>query len=235
MARASLESPQAPCQDAISVFGEYRYGCMTVRDHVAAESASEHIVQFFDSDESRVETVAGYLAEGYRRREPLIVIARSSNWTAIVDHLQSLDVPVQKLIARKTLLFKDAADTLRQLSRNGVPDAEAFDAVIAPAVLGMRRRGRVRAYGEMVDILAQQTDMADVLRLEHFWNDLAERTALSLMCGYSAAHFVATNTHAALRHICRAHTHVQRSLADPLASWLLTSAHPGGGGSATLH
>jgi len=224
-----------PCQDARSVFGEYRYECMTVRDRVVAGAASEHIVQFFDSDESRVETVAGYLAEGYRRGEPLVVVARSSNWTAIVEHLQALNVPVQKLIAREALLFKDATDTLRQLSRNGVPDAGAFEALIAPAVLRMARRGRVRAYGEMVDILAQRTDMLDVLRLEHFWNDLAERTALSLMCGYSAAHFVATNTHAALRHICRAHTHVHRSTADPLASWLLASAHPGSGESATLN
>ena len=208
---------------------------MTVRDRVVTGAASEHIVQFFDSDESRAETVAGYLAEGYRRGEPLIVIARSSNWTAMVEHLQALKVPVHKLIAREVLLFKDATDTLRQLSRNGVPDAGAFEAVIAPAVLRMARRGRVRAYGEMVDILAQRTDMPDVLRLEHFWNDLAERTALSLMCGYSAAHFVATNTHAALRHICRAHTHVHRSTADPLASWLLASAHPGSGESATLN
>ena len=208
---------------------------MTVRDRVVTGTGSEHIVQFFDSDESRAETVAAFLAEGYRRGEPLVVVARSSNWTAVVEHLQDLNVPVQRLIARETLLVKDAQDTLRQLSRNGVPDAGAFEAVIASAVLGMARRGRVRAYGEMVDILAQRTDMPDVLRLERFWNDLAERTPLSLMCGYSAAHFVATNTHAALRHICRAHTRVHRSTADPLASWLLASAHPGSGESATLN
>jgi MEDS: MEthanogen/methylotroph, DcmR Sensory domain len=208
---------------------------MTVRDRVVTGTGSEHIVQFFDSDESRAETVAGFLAEGYRRGEPLIVVARSSNWTAMVEHLQDLNVPVQKLIARERLVVKDAQDTLRQLSRNGVPDAGAFEAVIAPAVLRMAPRGRVRAYGEMVDILAQRTDMPDVLRLERFWNDLAERTPLSLMCGYSAAHFVATNTHAALRHICSAHSQVHRSTADPLASWLLASAHPGSGESATLN
>ena len=208
---------------------------MTVRDRVAAGASSEHIVQFFDSDESRAEIVADYLAEGYRRGEPLIVVARPSNWTAIVDHLQAQRVPVQKLIARDTLLLKDAHDTLRQLSRNGVPDAGAFEALVSPVVLWMSRLGRVRAYGEMVDILAQRSDMRDVLRLEHFWNDLAGRMPLTLMCGYSAAHFVATSTHAALRHICSAHTEVHRSTSDPLASWLLASAHPGNGESATLN
>jgi hypothetical protein len=121
------------------------------------------------------------------------------------------------------------------LSRNGEPDAGAFEAVISTTVLQMARGGRVRAYGEMVDILAQRTDMADVLKLERLWNDLGERTAMSLMCGYSAAHFVASNTHAVLRQICRAHSHVHRSNADPLAAWLLASAHPGSGESAILN
>ena len=209
---------------------------MTVRNRIGrGEAASDHIVQFFDSDDTRAECVAAFLAEGCRAGEPLIVVARPANWTAIVEHLQADDIPVQKLIAREMLLVKDANDTLRRLSRNGVPDPGAFENVISSAVIEMTRRGRVRAYGEMVDILAQRTDLADAIRLEALWNDLGERVRMYLMCGYSAAHFVATNTHSALRHICRAHSQVHSSTSDPLAAWLLASAHPGQGESATLN
>jgi MEDS: MEthanogen/methylotroph, DcmR Sensory domain len=209
---------------------------MTVRNRVVrGVPASEHIVQFFDSDESRAEAVAGFLAEGYRHGEPLIVVARPANWTAIVEHLHAADVPVQRLIARETLIVKDANDTLRRLSRNGTPDAAAFEAIISAPVLETARFGRVRAYGEMVDILAQRTDLADAVKLEALWNDLSGRARLYLMCGYSAAHFVATNTHSMLRHICRSHTQVHSSTSDPLAAWLLASAHPGSRDSATLN
>jgi MEDS: MEthanogen/methylotroph, DcmR Sensory domain len=209
---------------------------MTVRECVGrGEAASEHIVQFFDSDESRAESVAAFLAEGYRLGEPLIVVARPINWAAIVERLEALDVPVQTLISERTLIIKDANDTLRRLSRNGMPDAAAFDAVVGVPVTELARRGRVRAYGEMVDILAQRTELPEAIKLETLWNALGERASIYLLCGYSAAHFVATSTHRALRQICRTHARVHRSAQDPLAVWLLKSAHnPSLGDSVTL-
>jgi MEDS: MEthanogen/methylotroph, DcmR Sensory domain len=202
---------------------------MAVRECIArGERASRHIVQFFDSDESRAEYVAAFLAEGYRAGEPLLVIARPANWAATVDQLEARGVPVQKAISHGALFVKDAGDTLRRLSRDGSPDAAAFDATITKLVTPLVRRGRIRAYGEMVDMLAQRVELADAIKLEELWNGLADRVSLYLMCGYSAAHFVATGTHAAMREICRSHTHVHGTEQDPLALWLLKGieAHP---------
>ena len=188
--------------------------------------ASEHIVQFFDSDESRAECVAEFLAEGYRQGEPAIVVARPANWASTVEQLKARGVPVQKAIAAGMIVVKDATDTLRRTSRKGSPDPAAFEAVVGKAVAGLARRGgRVRAYGEMADMLAQQGEFAEAIRLESFWNRLGERTPFFRLCGYSAAHFVATATHRALREICSAHTSVHRHTQDPLATWLLNSAH----------
>ena len=50
---------------------------------------------------------------------------------------------------------------------------------------------------EMVDTLAQRSDLIDATKLEALWNHLGERTPSNLMCGYSAAHFVSTSTHRA--------------------------------------
>jgi hypothetical protein len=207
---------------------------MTVPECVVrGKVASDHIVQFFDSDESRAECVAAFLAEGYAAGEPMNVVCRPANWVRITARLEALQVPVQRAIADGTLVVKDASDSLRRLSRNGAPDAAEFESTIGKAVEALSRRGgRVRGYGEMVDMLAVRGDLADAIKLEEMWNRLGERRPFYLMCGYSAAHFVATGTHRALREICSAHAAVQRHAQDPLATWLLDAAHNSGGGGA---
>ena len=208
---------------------------MTVRNHVIRGAvATEHIVQFFDSDESRADNVAAFLAAGYRDGEPMVVVARPVNWALIAERLEFLGVPVQSALSRGTLVVKDANQTLEEISRSGSPSAAAFESVVGKAVTALSRRGRVRAYGEMVDMLAQRGELADALALERFWNDLGERTPLFLMCGYSAAHFVSAGTHRALLDICKSHSGVQHHAQDPLANWLLNTAHNGARASASL-
>jgi hypothetical protein len=210
---------------------------MTVRECVVrGPIASEHIVQFFDSDESRAECVAEFLAEGIRLGEPAIVVARPSNWVNAVEQLEARGVAVRQALADGLIVVKDAEDTLRRLSRNGSPDSAAFEMVVGKPVAGLARRGsRVRVYGEMVDMLAQRGELVDAIKLEALWNGLGERVPFLLLCGYSAAHFVASATHRALRDICSAHTSVHRHAQDPLATWLLNSAHNAPGAAATTH
>jgi hypothetical protein len=200
---------------------------MTVRERVVRGSiASEHIVQFFDSDESRAECVAAFLAEGYRAGEPAIVVAQPANWVGASALLQTQGVPVPQLIADGMIVVHDAHEMLRRISRHGSPDGEAFDAIVGKSIGRLTHRGpRVRAYGEMVDMLALRGDLPDAIKLEGLWNRLGERIPFFLLCGYSAAHFVATATHRALRDICAAHSGVHRHAQDPLATWLLDTAH----------
>lgn len=208
---------------------------MSVRNQVIREAeASEHIVQFFDSDESRADNVATFLADGYRAGEPVVVIARPVNWALMTERLQFLGVPVQSAMARGTLIVKDANQILDEITPCGSVDAAAFESIVGKAVMTLSRRGRVRAYGEMVDMLAQRGELPDAIALEQFWNDLGSRASIFLMCGYSAAHFVAAATHRALIDICKAHSGVHHHAQDPLANWLLNTAHNGSRGSATL-
>lgn len=198
-------------------------------------SVHEHVCQFFDTDESRGEAVAAYVAEGIGRGDRVLVVARPLYWAAITDHLQATHgVSAEGETARGFLVVKDAMDTLRRLTRNGTPDAAAFFETVGTPVRGLAELGPLRAYGEMVDILAQRGDVEDAVALEGLWNKLARATPITLMCGYSAAHFVAPSTHRAMRDICAAHTDLRRSEHDTLADWLLTAAHHPFGSSANL-
>ena len=209
---------------------------MTLRNStVRGGVSSDHAVQFFDTDESRAHRVAAFLAEGYAAGESLVVVARPVNWAAMIEPLERLGVPVRVAASTGRLVVKDADDTLRRLMRNGSPDKGLFKEVVAHQVasLALTTGHRVRAYGEMVDLLAQRGEFSDAVALENLWNNLSDRVPIFLLCGYSAAHFVSSTTHRALREICRCHSDVHRHSQDPLAAWVLTAAHndPAGGNS----
>jgi hypothetical protein len=206
---------------------------MDVHEPVArSQAASEHVCQFFDSDDSRADAVAAYVADGLRQGDRVMVVARPLHWATNGERLAAARLPDERELARGTLIVKDAMDTLRRLTRHGVPDAAAFDDLVGTAVRGLCEQGRLRAYGEMVDILAQRGELAEAMTLERLWNELTATASFSLMCGYAAGHFVAPATHRALRGICLAHTDVRRGERDALADWLLTAAHNVGSASA---
>jgi DcmR-like sensory protein len=186
---------------------------------------SQHSCQFFDSDESRAEAVSAFIAEGLRTDDQLLVIAQPMHWAAIAECLEALHVSVSRELASRRLVVKDATDTLRQLTKGPRLSAHQFDHVVGTMLRGFGRARPLRAYGEMVDILAQRGEQQAALELESLWNDLGAVIPFNLMCGYAAAHFVSASAHAALRGICAAHSHVRRHDDDALANWLLTAAH----------
>jgi hypothetical protein len=186
---------------------------------------SEHSCQFFDSDDSRAAAVSAFIAQGLRRGDQLLVVARPVHWAAIVERLDSLRVPVSRELASGRVLVKDAMDALRRLTCGGALTAERFEQVIGSTVRSLSGDRPLRVYGEIVDILAQRGEHRAALELEELWNGLAAAVPFTLMCGYSAPHFVSPSTHAGLRAICAAHTDVRRHDQDALANWLLTAAH----------
>src|SRR5258708_14331186 len=110
---------------------------MTVRECVVrGPIASEHIVQFFDSDESRAECVAEFLAEGIRLEEPAIVVAKPTNWVMAVEQLESRGVPVKDPLADGMIVVKNAEHTLPRLSPNRPPHPTPFPAVLGKAPSG---------------------------------------------------------------------------------------------------
>lgn len=145
-----------------------------------------------------------------------------TNWDQTAQRLRAGGVKVEDVQADGRLTLLDAADTLKRLLRNGIPDGDRFDATIGTLVRRLGAGGtHVRAYGEMVDLLATEGDFRGAQQLEALWNELRERESFTLFCGYSAVNFGDPRTAEALRHICRAHSRVHATSGDPLGSYLL--------------
>jgi hypothetical protein len=182
--------------------------------------ASEHLVQLFDEPETRIEAVAQFLFHGWKLGGPLLVVARASNWALISARLEALGCTVAATVAEGRLVVLDAAITLASFLRDE-PDVALFEEHVGGLVSRLGQTGRLYAYGEMVDILAEQGRLDSAHALEMLWNDLAVRESFTLLCGYASAHFGDVRDAQALHRICRSHTHVASDPTDLLATWLI--------------
>lgn len=159
---------------------------MTRRERtVRGQVSTEHLVQLFDDTDSLAETVAAFLYEGWKRDETLLVVARPENWAVVARRLAANGCPVKEASAARRLIVLDAATTLAAFLRNGRPVPERFEQVLGTLVARLcRESGKpLRIYGEMVDILAAQSDFVSATDLERLWNDLGTRCSIVLLCG----------------------------------------------------
>jgi hypothetical protein len=186
-------------------------------------TASEHIVQLFDSSDTLARDVARFLEDGHFRGHHLLVIAKPRHWTAIVDRLLLDEFPVKDLLIGGALVVRDADLLLDGFMRRGLPDTYLFQRLVGDLVraLDARGGGRLTIFGEMVEVLAEEGNFDGAQRVEDLWNQLAPTCSFRLLCGYSAPHFAAPGAEQALHAICRSHTLVHATPRDPLASWLL--------------
>jgi hypothetical protein len=65
--------------------------------------------------------------------------------------------------------------------------------------------GRVRVYGEMVNVLWQQGKKGEAILLERYWNDLARIYPFALFCAYSKDAF---DDDECFAEVCEAHSMV---------------------------
>jgi hypothetical protein len=192
---------------------------------VKGDVASAHVVQLFDSSESLVRAVSQFVAEGLEDRTPVVLLMTEGHWDLVSSRLAGRGIDVGRACVSGQVTVLDAAVTLRAFMWNGMPDPERFDDTIGAVVRRLAAQGgALRAYGEMVDLLAAQGEFRAAQALEGLWNGLREQTGLTLFCGYSAVNFGDPRTADALRLICRAHTHVRTGADDALGTFLVRSS-----------
>jgi MEDS: MEthanogen/methylotroph, DcmR Sensory domain len=183
-----------------------------------------HRLHLFDTPETLGHTVAAFLVDGYEAGEHLVIIAKPRHRDAVLSSLRTMGCFPETGDGAQRLVVFDAAEVLRHITRNGIIDATLFRKTINPLLQSLSETARPRIYGEAVELLAEMDDMAGALKLEQLWNELAKELPLTLMCGYSSAHFTGECGQRALRGICEAHTQSLATDEDPLGSYLLALA-----------
>lgn len=169
------------------------------------EPTEDHVLQFYENDDFLCDVVVKFVAAGLEVREAAIVIATPEHQRTFRARLESLGAEVDRIT------FLDAETTLSTFMVDGSPDADLFRTHVGGALQRCERKWdavRVRAYGEMVDVLWKQGNAQAAFRLEELWNDLARVQSMSLLCAYVMGNFYKAPHAKDLRKICGAHGRV---------------------------
>jgi hypothetical protein len=171
----------------------------------------DHLVQVYSRSVDLAEAAATFLAVGFESSEPAVVIAAAAHWPLIAERLARRGWQSEELEAEGRLHVHDAAATLEALSDENEPSASKFRDVVGGLIDEVSRQNphrRVRAFGEMVDLLAHRGDPSAADLLEAFWNELAAQRDFTLLCGYKVERFDFEAQAALLPQIYRSHARV---------------------------
>lgn len=185
-------------------------------EELAATRAGKHVrhhsVQFYEGDEHLARVVAGFVSDGLRGAAPGVIIATQARCASFVEHLRARGVDADAALRSRQLLLLDAQDTLASfMTGDGGLDEARFKEHVGGALERSRRawpRGRLRAYGEMVDLLWRENRRHAAIELEEMWNRLATVQPFSLLCGYAMSNFPAGADAGSFDRVCAAHTRV---------------------------
>jgi hypothetical protein len=182
----------------------------------------QHIVQLFDSTDSRADSVAAFVREGLTGGDTVLVVMTQEQWNLVAVRLRREGLTLDAAVASGRLIVRDAPGTMKGFMRYGVPDPVLFEDVVGRHVRQLASgQARLRIYGEIVDLLAAEGHFEAAHQLEALWNGLGTQAPFTVFCGYSAMNFVNPATADALQSICRAHSHVRWNPADTLGTYLL--------------
>lgn len=188
-----------------------------------AEHDHDHAVQFYETDEFLVATVADFLTPALQCGDAAVVVATPEHREAFAAAMTATGIDVDAAVRDTRYLAFDAQELLSAFMVGGAPDPRRFETVVG-SVLNRACAGgrRVRVYGEMVALLWADGDVTSTIALEDMWNDLARVMRFSLLCAYPMQGFD-DRARAAFRRICHQHSAVvpalDRAPVEEAAQW----------------
>jgi len=171
--------------------------------------ARDHFVQFYDEDQTIIESVAGYFAFGLRFGEGCVLVGMRSHNADIVSNMRSIGCDVDAALADGQLIVLDAEELLPKFMVAGMPDKDAFDNVVGKVISDATRSSKPpRVFGEMVGVLTERGEAEAAIALERSWNQLAKRMEFRLFCAYSNEALRHAQTAGVANDICASHSQV---------------------------
>lgn len=165
-------------------------------------------MQFYEDEQFLADTVAHFFRAGLEAGDRLLLIAEPAHAQGILVQLGPERARAALRSGQLTLV--DARELLETLLVKGMPDAVRFQAELERLLLATHAFPgvRLRAFGEMVNVLCAEGNMRAALRLEELWNEAGLVHELSLLCAYGIGEFREQRDGARFDQLCELHTHV---------------------------
>jgi signal transduction histidine kinase len=172
-------------------------------------ASTTHAVQFYEHDAFLFDTVAKFINAGLFANERIFLIATEDHTDAFLGRVDKGGLQRARKEGRFTIL--DARATLAKFMVDDMPDARKFHAVVEKMVDDIPAdvpRVPVRAYGEMVDLLAKDGNLRASVRLEQLWHEALQKRPFAMLCAYLMGNFCRPCDGEHLAQVCASHSHV---------------------------
>lgn len=171
---------------------------------------SGHGVQIYAHVDEVADSVAAYLAAGWERDEPALVLATPEHREVVEERLQGFGWEAPALADEGLLVYADAESTLRSISPGGTVSPRAFDDAVGGLIgQATEHSGKpARVFSELADLLRRREQLREALAVEALWRSAAERRDFSLLCGFCVDVFDRAAQTQTLPQVCAQHSHV---------------------------
>jgi PAS domain S-box-containing protein len=170
----------------------------------------DHVVQFYESDDSLLDSVSDFIGAGLEDGAACIVIVTPEHREALAQRLQVNGLDPARAHAQGKYFALDATTMLAQVLVEGSPDPQKLTRIIGSIIdQAVKGEKRMRIFGEMVVLLWQNGNQAAALDLETFWNESRSTThPFSLLCGYPTSLFAEQENQKPFSKLCELHSHI---------------------------
>jgi len=153
-----------------------------------------HFVQLYTDDGFLLDVLSRFIGGAIAVGDGAVVIATQAHQDGLAQRLTARGVDTAKAISQGRYVLLDANETLPRLMVNGSVDETRFINTISDVLTRVRnaaddKDSRVAVFGELVALLWADGKSLEALRVEDFWNNLAQKHSFSLLCAYPITGF----------------------------------------------
>lgn len=150
--------------------------------------SAEHLVQLYGDDHGALaRNVSGFLSEGWRLGEGLLVIATRLYRELLSKQLRKDGIDPIEAVREGRLVWLPAEAVLAGIVVEGQVSPDRFGQFVGGAVRALRAHPGttgIRVFGELVGLLWRAGQAAAAIQLEELWCGLIADEPLKLFCAY---------------------------------------------------
>lgn len=178
------------------------------RDIVHETGDSPHVLQVYDDERSMEGAVAAWILPPLLADGGAVLVCTPAHATGILARVSAAGVDVAAARASGRLKHVVADVFMSRFMVNGMPDGNIFKNAVRDVLRGLRMScsGEIRAWGEMVDLLAKRNNLPAAVRLEALWNEVIDQHRIRLLCSYEADR-LSPEAQTLLQGACGTHSH----------------------------
>ena len=178
---------------------------------LAAAGPRDHIVQLYQDQQFLNRAVCRFAAGAIANGEGVILVPTAAHWEAFRPRLEAEGVDVTAAQGNGQLTIVDADELLPHFMKDAMPDAPLFLGLAANVIAKARGDGqypKVRWWGEMVNLLWEQGNVAASMSLEDQFDRLAGHHEIAIFCSFVMDNFNSEVQSRLLPRLGQNHSHL---------------------------